>query len=166
MMSNSFLSFKLVHTNHGFQPQEPLTPLTQPPAPPSPGRTLLTWGSAALICRWSTSLSCSAPCSLVWDWIRVSCVSLRDSSSLSLSSNMLTISCSKLASWSEPFGTPPAPLGGPAESPSLMVGITSHIIFPALSGQRYRTVSLLFQRGNVWFRSLINRHAFTHKMAY
>lgn len=51
MMSNSFLSFKLVHTNHGFQPQEPLTPLTQPPAPhPQDGRS-----SPGAALRWSAA---------------------------------------------------------------------------------------------------------------
>ncbi len=84
-----------------------------------------TCGSAELSCLWSTSLSWSTSWSLVWDWMRVSCVSRKDSSSLSLSSNIFTISCSKLDSASVPFWEP---LWELTESPSFMVGITSHII--------------------------------------
>ncbi len=84
-----------------------------------------TCGSAELSCLWSTSLSWSTSWSLVCDWMRVSCVSRKDSSSLSLSSNIFTISCSKLDSASVPFWEP---LWELTESPSFMVGITSHII--------------------------------------
>ncbi|TNN68813.1 hypothetical protein EYF80_021001 [Liparis tanakae] len=72
-------------------------------------------------------------CRCCWARPRVSWVSLSVSSSRSLSSSMLTISCSKWVSGSE------EPLWEPrwlSAVSSLMVGITSHIILSALGGER------------------------------
>lgn len=93
----------------------------------------LTCGKAVLSCLWSESLSWLTSCNLPWVKPRFSWDSLRVSSRRSLSSNMDTMSDSKWPSESDCSGEPeprrPLPPPPPGPSASLMVGITSHIIY-------------------------------------
>ena len=93
---------------------------------------MLTCGSAVLSCLCSESLSWLTSCSLPCVRPRFSWDSLRVSRRRSLSSSMDTIRDSKWPSESDCKGEPeprPPPPPPPGPSDSLIVGITSHIIY-------------------------------------
>lgn len=99
----------------------------------------LTCGRAELSCLCSESLSWLTSCSLLWVRPRFSCVSRSVSRSRSRSSSMDTISDSKWPSESDCSGEPeplPLPFPGPT-SASLIVGITSHIIWGEHTAQHH-----------------------------
>lgn len=85
-----------------------------------------TWGRLALICLWRESRSFSTSASFISVSPKRSWVSRRLSINLSLSSNIETMSCSKLASSPENWELLWLMLS------SDIVGITSHIIFHIL----------------------------------
>ena len=102
------------------------------------GSLSLTCGKAVFSCLCKESLSWLTSCSLPWVKPRFSWVSLKVSRRRSLSSSMDTISDSKWPSESDCSGEPeprrPPPPPPPGPSASLMVGITSHIIYDRRSG--------------------------------
>lgn len=103
-------------------------------------RDIYTCGKAVLSCLCRESRSWVTSCSLPWFSPSVSWVSRSVSSNLSLSSSIETISCSKWESESVCRGEPDPWLPFPPEgiSASLMVGITSHIIFKRRGPHQFR----------------------------
>lgn len=99
--------------------------------------TQCTWGRLAAICRCKESRSFSASCSLISVSPSLSWVSRKLSINLSRSSNIDTISCSKLASSPENCELRWLMLS------SEIVGITSHIIFH-MSATQKRALNTLY----------------------
>lgn len=119
----------------------------------------LTCGKAVFSCLCNESLSWLTSCSLPWVKPRFSWVSLKVSRRRSLSSSMDTISDSKWPSESDCRGEPeprrPPPPPPPGPSASLMVGITSHIIYgsgpnSARGDSRRRNNLELDRKGKWW----------------